>query len=80
METIFGPMMAELLKLGLPGIVIIGLSIALFRERQENKRLSEARVTDARVFWSALTENTVATKDHTSALVSLREAMLARRS
>jgi hypothetical protein len=79
MEAVFSPLMTELLKLGLPGIVIIGLSIMLWLERQENKRLSEARVTDARVFWSALTENTVATKDHTSALVSLREAMLARK-
>ena len=79
MEGFLGPIATELIKLGLPGIVIIGLSIAYWLERQANARSAEARVSDAKVCWSALSENTEATKTHTEALRALADVIRAGR-
>jgi hypothetical protein len=78
MDAILNPAVSELLKLGLPGVVIIGLSIALWLERQGNRKLWEARVTDVRACSTALSESTEATKGHTDALKTLTEVLRVR--
>lgn len=79
MDAIFGPITAELLKLGLPGIVIIGLSIAYWLKDKALSQNQQDRVLDAKVCWTALTENTEATRAHTEALKALADVIRAGR-
>lgn len=79
MDQLLTPVAQELLKLGLPGIVIIALGFALWRERLANTKLWEDRVTDVRACSSALSESTEATKSHTDALRTLTEVVRAGR-
>lgn len=78
MEALLTPAATELLKLGLPGIVIIGLSIAYWLERQANRKLWEARVSDVRSCSTALSESTAATNLSTETLKTLTEVLRAR--
>lgn len=63
---------AELLKMGLPGIVIIALAWAYFKKDALVNSLQERRVQDAKDITIAMQANTAATQVQTEALNNLR--------
>lgn len=75
----------ELVKLGLPGVVIFGLAWLYREERKHSASLTERllsiqdqRVEDVRKTTTAVEANTAATNAGTSALQNLSALILAR--
>lgn len=63
---------AELIKMGLPGIVIVALAWAYFRKDSLVNELQDKRVQDAKDITTAMQANTAATHAQTESLNNLR--------
>lgn len=67
MEGLAAPL-AELLKLGFPGVVIIGLALAVWRLFKLYNEVNEKRIAEAREGIKAIEANTTALDALTSAI------------
>lgn len=72
MEPFANSATAELLKMGLPGIVIVALALAYYRKDALVNTLQERRVQDAKDITIAMQANTAATQAQTESLNNLR--------
>lgn len=63
---------AELIKMGLPGIVIVALAWAYYRKDALVNTLQDRRVQDAKDITMAMQANTAATQAQTESLNNLR--------
>lgn len=72
MEVFTTSATTELIKMGLPGIVIVALAWAYFRKDALVNTLQEKRVQDARDVTIAMQANTAATQAQTESLNNLR--------
>ncbi len=72
MEPFTNSATAELIKMGLPGIVIIALAWAYYRKDILVNSLQERRVQDAKDITTAMQANTAATHAQTESLNNLR--------
>ncbi len=65
--------LAELLKIGLPGVIIAALAWAYWRQVLRNEMLSDRRVEDAQKMIPMIEANTGSRDRHTEAIESLSE-------
>lgn len=72
MDPITSSAMTELIKMGLPGIVIVALAWAYYRKDTLVNNLQEKRIQDAKDMTAALHANTSATQAQTESLNNLR--------
>lgn len=66
---------AELLKIGLPGVIILALAWAYWRQVLRNETLSDRRVEDAQKLTDLVRANTESREKHTAAIDSLADLM-----
>ena len=75
MPDIITPAIGELLKIGLPGVIIAALAWAYWRQVLRNEALSDRRVEDAQKLTELVRANTESREKHTAAIDSLADLM-----
>ncbi|MCZ8098831.1 MAG: hypothetical protein O9972_13020 [Burkholderiales bacterium] len=69
-------LVAELLKFGLPGVLLIAAGLVIWRLWGRVEELQDRRVDDAQKLIPVIEANTASRDEHTKAIESLRDSIM----